>query len=166
MPFKISRVPRGLVDLLSAFGGVTPPELEDRIRAVVELVQFYGMQHLTVQSANNAAAAKGVGVVITPSTTNWAVLFMATTSIVKTATVTALSGQVFIRRSSGLFNMCVAERALGPFGAAETGVAAVPFIPPYPMLLPPGSTITGVANILGTDATANVIVGAEFGLLG
>lgn len=164
---SVQRAPAGLLDVLSAKGlDRLPVELLRDIRPTLDLLQFYGLQQLSLASNSNAAAAEGVGIVVTPSSTNWTVLFAAVATFTKTATMTALTGQVFIRRVLGQFNMCVADKNFSPFGATETGLVAVPYVPPYPLLMPPGTQITAVPAIIGTDATANVVLGVEFGLFG
>lgn len=165
MAFRIQRVPRGLNELLSIFGGQTPVEMENSVRATLELLQMYGLSQLQSLGTNNAATAEGVAVSVQPSATQWTVLFTASTSIVKTATMTALTGTIAMRRTGNADSLLRSEQ-LGPFGATETGVVAVAHVCPYPMLLPPGTLIIGRANIIGTDATANVTTFAEFGVVG
>lgn len=167
MPFKIQRVPLGLNNLLSTYGGQTPVDLEDRVRAVVELTQFYGLQHKQHLSTNDPALAEGGTVsAIAGQTINtqWCVLFVASAVFIKTATMTALRGSVQIsRRSNNRIEVASAE--LGPFGATETGACDVVFVPAYPMLLAPPWDVRAALKILGTDATANVTIQAEVGVL-
>lgn len=167
MPFKIQRVPLGLNNFLTTFGGHTPTELEDRVRAVLELTQFYGLQHKQHLSTNDPALAEGGTVSAVAGQTvddQWAVLFVASAVFIKTATMTALRGAVQIARRSNN-RIEVASEELGPFGATETGAADVVFVPPYPLLLVPPWDIRASLKILGTDATANVTIQAEIGVL-
>lgn len=165
MPFRIQRVPRGLNDLLNIFGGTTPTELEDRVQSSLELLQLYGLTQLQTASASDAALAEGGTVSLTMSATRWTVLFAAQVGITKTATMTALRGSILLNRSLGVAIQLKQEEC-GPFGATESGFIAVAHWCPYPVLCPPGSIVQGSLAILGTDATANVSVRAEFGVLG
>lgn len=163
MPFRIQRVPRGLNDLLSIFGGQTPTEMEDRLRATLDLLQVYSLTQLQKGATNNAAAAANANVNVSLGA-RWSVLFAASCTVVKTATVTALRGAVLLNRSGQ--QQIYASAELGPFGATDTGPATVVFVPSYPLLCPPNTVVTAIAQIIGTDATANVTCSAEFGVLG
>lgn len=167
MPFRIQRVARGLGDLLSTFGGQTPTELEDRIRGTLDLTQLYGQQQRSVVALGNAALPEGTTISVLPSEKNWIVLFAMSLTVIKTATVTALSGTVGIRLNSDVFQeMSLRDEALGPFGATETGTRSVVHVCPYPMLLPPNTLLVGRLPIIGTDATANVVLSGLVGILG
>lgn len=165
-PEGIQRVPRGLSNLLSLQSGRTPVALDNSIVGVLELLQFYGLTQNQTAQTQNAAAAEGTSVVVIPSASAWTMLFGAWVQIVKTATMTALRGALSVQRSPSNLLMRVNEAELGPFGATETGICTVPFFFPYPLLLPPGGSVVGSAAIIGTDATADVTVRCEFGLLG
>ena len=163
---KIQRVPRGLNDLLSIIGGQTPTELETKTRLSLESIQLYGTTQLQFGFANNAALAEGgLGVQLTLSATNWTVLFGAHGTFVKTATATALRGAVTLTRRTAA-PIVLFTQELGPFGATETGSALVGGLLPYPLICPPGTIVASLLSILGTDATANVSISAEFGVLG
>lgn len=164
MPFGIQRVPRGLGDLLNIFGGATPPELEDRIRGSLDLLQMYGSTQLQSGLGNNAALAEAGQVTIVMSTTRWTVLFGAHATVIKTATMTALRASVIVNRGTQ-FSPLLFSEALGPFGATETGNTSFGGRLPYPLLCPPNSAVACLLDVLGTDATANVSVFAEFGTL-
>lgn len=165
MPFKIQRVPRALNDLLSISGGGSPTELEDRVRGSLDFLQLYGATQLQSGFANNAALAEGgAGVVLTLHPTAWTVLFSVGAAVVKTATATALRASLNLNRRTQ-FGVVIAAAELGPFGATETGTCSFGALMPYPLLCPPGSNVATILNILGTDATANVSVFAEFGVI-
>lgn len=166
MPELIQRVPRGLGNLLSLQSGQTPRNIADELVGTLDLLQFYGQTQVQTAQANNAAVAEGVSVTVIPSAQSWIVLFAASVLIVKTATMTALRGAVSYQRSSTNLLLRLAEDQLGPFGATETGTCAVGWVNPAGMICPPGTQITGSAVIIGTDATADVTVRCEFGLLG
>jgi hypothetical protein len=166
-PQSIQRVPTGLLNLLSmASSGENPRDLAATVSGVLDLLQFYGLQQRQIIFATNAATAEGTAVPI-PALTTWGVLFAANFTVAKTATMTALRAGIFVLRgSSPPTPMLMMAEELGPFGATETGSASFAFVPPYPLLLPPGSLIQGIPQIIGTDATANCTVVAEIGILG
>lgn len=167
MAFRIQRVPRGLNELMSIFGGATPQELEDRVRGTVDLLQMYGLNQERVQGLNNAALAENTNIAFAMSNTQWTVLFDASMTVIKTATVTAIRAVVSVRLNSDPNQeYALASESLGPFGATETGAASCIARLSYPRLCPPGSLIVGRLDILGTDATANCTVGAHFGVVG
>lgn len=166
MPFQIQRVPRGLNELLSIFGGGTPHELEDRVRVSLEALQFYGAMQRRVVSNADAAMAEGSQVVVIPSTTNWFVLFGATAQCTKTATMTALSLALTValnNQSTQEFGLAFTE--FQRFGATETGLVDVTHVCPYPLVLPPNTAISARLRILGTDATASTSITAHVGVL-
>ena len=165
MPFRIQRVPRGLNELLSIFGGATPTELEDRVRTILDALQMYGLSQRQVLTASNAALTEGTALGIAFSATQWSVLFGAELQIAKTGTMTALRGSIRLQRTSSS-SVTIAAEELGPFGATETGTVRLPFWAPYPILVPPNSFLFGRADIIGTDANCNATIAAEFGLVG
>jgi len=168
VPFRIQRVPQGLLNLLSLSGGETPIELEDRVRSTLDLLQYYGLQQIRNVGTNNAAAAEGTQVQILPAgglpVDTWFVLFSLTASIIKTATMTALRGGVFIGRAGANIQNLRSDE-LGPFGATETGAVGVCWTAPFPYICPPNTRLIAMAQIIGTDAAANVTCGAEVGIL-
>lgn len=164
MPFRIFRVPRGLNELLSLQGGETPRELEDRLRASIDILQFYGLQQRQVLTQQGVIAEGGSISVVLPS--NWCVLFSASLTITKTATMTALRAALVLQRD-GLVNILQStDMELGPFGATETGPASVAFWAPVPILCKPIAAVGAQLQILGTDANATVSCTAEVGVLG
>lgn len=166
MPFVIQRVSRGLNELLSLFGGQTPRELEDRVRGTVELLQFYGTQQRRVVTGSNGALAEATATTLVLST-SWCILFGCAITAVKTATMTALRLDLAIRYNSDASQEAgLASMEGGPFGATETGNVSLIFRAPYPMILPPNTALTVRLPIIGTDATAAVVFGADLGILG
>jgi len=169
VPFKIQRVPQGLLNLLSIFGGGTPVELEDRVRSTIDLTQFYALQQRRVLLNTDPALAENGSVVVAantdPLTRSWAVLFGASMGVIKTATMTAARVSVEMARGGQANSISLASGELSPFGATETGAAGVSFWAPYPILLVPPWSIFGRLQILGTDATANCTCVCEIGIL-
>ncbi|HZN25342.1 MAG TPA: hypothetical protein VFB75_14040 [Burkholderiales bacterium] len=168
MPFSIQRVPQGLLNLLNIKGGKTPIELEDRVRCALEMLQMYGLQQVQRLTASGATA-EGASQAIVLSTTNWTVLFGASVSFSKTATMTALWGSILLFRGGGpvgTAGLVLASGPGGPFGATETGTVQIPWIAPYPWLCPPNTSINGTPQIIGTDATCTTVISCEIGVLG
>jgi hypothetical protein len=164
-PQSIQRFPAGLLNVLNMqSAGETPRELASSISGVLELLQYYGLTQRQTLFATNGALAEA-GFVSLAALTTWAVLFAATASVAKTATMTALRAAVFVQRGTGLGIPVVSEE-LGPFGATETGTVTACFVSPYGILLPPGSVISASPQIIGTDATAACTVTADLGVLG
>lgn len=166
-PQDIQRFPKGLLNLIGNFGGVTPIQLAPSVAGVLDLVQCYGLSQLATLRVNDAALAEGTPLFALLSDTSWTVVFGASLIVAKTATQTALRGSLSLSRI-GLSGdaIVVAADELGPFGATETGVGCVSWFPPYPILCPPGSNIFGRVDVLGTDATASCNVRVEVGILG
>lgn len=167
MAFRIQRVPRGLADLLTIFGGVNPTELEERMRACVDATQFFGLQQLQRLSASDAALAEAGNVSIQLQT--WAVLYGANVRATQTATVTALRLNILLNRTanaSAATSIPVASGGPLAYGATFTGDFDVPWRAPYPLICPPGTLIQANLPLLGTDATAQVNILAEVGVLG
>lgn len=165
MPLPIQRVPRGLGEILSIFGGQTPQRLSDEVGGVLELVQYYGLQQNRVAFVNNAAAAEGANVDLVMSTNAWTVLFAAEGVMIKTATMTA--GRISVRlQRNATSDIQLFGDSIEPFGATETGPCSVGGFLPYPLLCPPNTIVRMRPQIIGTDATANVTISAEFGTLG
>lgn len=152
--------------MLSTFGGVTPQAIEASIHGVMELLQFYGLSQ--VQVLTTAATPLAVGNTVTlPLGDDWCVLFSASASFAKTATMTALRGRVNIGRGQNAITSALfPDEELGPYGATTAGQGRVGGFLPYPLLCPPGSSILAGPNVLGTDANVTVIATAEIGVLG
>lgn len=166
MPFKIQRVPRGLNDLLSSFGGVTPAELEDRVQAVVELIQFYGLQQRVSLTGTSGAVGTSLtvpGVTVTPSNTSWSVLFGAHGGVTNvTAATTQLGFGICHQRPGGLPSMFETFNGV-PVVASNVLVGAQM---PFPLLLPPGSTIGALLFSTLGAGTQVLTITADVGLLG
>lgn len=166
MALLIQRVANALSTLLSLQSGDLPRELAAQIHGSLELLQMYGLtQRATLSAGGNPA--EGVTVDLTLNAAAWTVLFAANAQFTKTATMTALYGELYVQRggTTGLANL-IEGRDLSPFGASVTGTCNIGNYMPYPLLCPPGTRIRGQASILGTDATVALTVQAEFGVLG
>lgn len=167
MPFKIDRVPQGLLNLLATRGGGTPAELEDRLRSTIDVLQMYALQQVQRFSGANAALAENVATGVVLSATNWAIIFSAAGSITKTATMTALRAGILLRPNGDQsLQHLVASAELGPFGATETGATSVIWEPAYPRVVPPATAVLIIPQIIGTDANCAASVEVFAGLLG
>lgn len=164
MTLKVQRVPRGLSDLLTIFGGEHPSGLVPELRGVIDVIQFYGLNNLTTLATSNAALAEGGNVQLTVPDRQFWLLYALHATIVKTATMTALRADLQIGQGSN-FGVYAAEE-LGPFGATETGDVRFSYVPATPRVLLPQMALRASLEILGTDATANVSVVAHVGILG
>lgn len=162
---KIQRVPKGLLELLSLAGGQTPYLLSGVVHPTLDLLQFYGLTQLQSAFVTNAAVAE-LGQVQLQLPASWTVLFGAVVTVVKTATITDLRVSVSLNRGVGVFLRLREEPLMPFFTAAAAGTLTLPYFSPYPLLCPPNSVIMGQPSLLEGDATCNMTVAAEFGVLG
>lgn len=165
--FRIQRIPRGLQNLLGMFGPNTPESLGDEICGTLELLQMYGLSQLQTLTTSNAAVAVGgaVQLVIGPAgpSVGWSVLFNAEARVGKAVAMTALAAGVTINR--GGLAPTSSHVAYGePVRFVGTGTFVVPFVPAYPILLPPGSSILATVEELVGVANAPVTVQADLGI--
>lgn len=165
MPLPIQRVPKGLSDVLSIFGGQTPQQLAEQVVGELDLLQFYGLQQRSSLQAGNAAAVQGTAVTVSTPATSWGVLFALQGTVIKQAAMTELALWIAWQRGTPAITQVLAYGEAPRLGAAGA-VFTVVFVPAYPVLLPPGSTF--VANLTGLAGVANAVLGvqAEVGLLG
>jgi len=166
VPFQIQRLPRGLGDMLSSFGGVTPAELEDRIRGVVDLVQFYGNQQRVALSAANAGFGTSLTVAaaaVTPSARSWSILFAAMGTITPVNAGTTHIGIGIGLLRPGFDTIMLEARDLVPVVGSNLVVA---YSSPFPLLLPPGSSVgLMLYSTLGAGTQTGGIT-VDFGVLG
>jgi hypothetical protein len=162
MSLVTQRVPRGLQNVLAISGVDSLTALNPELRGVLDVLQCYGLQQLSVSTVTNAALAEGGIIAFTLD--SWAVLFGMAVNVTKTATMTA--GAVSLRLQREQNGLPIAYAPLGPFGATETGTVIVPWRAPYPLLCPPGTVCRAVLDILGTDAAAAVTLTIEAGIVG
>jgi hypothetical protein len=168
MPLKIQRIARGLGELLSTFGGQTPAELEDRTRGTVDLTQFYGGQQRQVLSAGAGGVAQSLSAPqanVVLSTNGWSVLFTAQALINGvTAATTQVGWGVFLTRANaGGSTLIAVENVQAPVVGSNLEVS---FVAPYPMILPPGSSVGVLMFSSIGAATQTVGITVDFGLLG
>jgi hypothetical protein len=140
MPDRIQRVPRGLNELLTLSGGKTPIELEERVQASLDLLQFYGLTQRRVVTAVNAAIGSAVSLpVALPG--SWNLLYIASMTCVGNAAMTSLVIHVTL-------NGIKIASFEPPYLTAALGHSAN-FVAPYPLLLEPGAVLAGIAEFTG-----------------
>lgn len=164
-PASIQRVPAGLLNVLGMqSAGSTPPELAQLVNGVMDLLQFYALTQRQVLSAVGTPAIGGsVTLALTPAS-SWGVLFAARAESDRTATQTSLGNHVALQRgTTGLFQVYAA--AIDPL-PGHVGELESLLVPPYPLLLPPSSSLRLGVTALAGDATVNCTLTAEIGLLG
>lgn len=165
----IQRFPRGLQELLGTKNlGVNPDELNGALSCVLDMLALYGLNDERYESASGTVA-EGAGVTITVPDTQFWVLHDVSLHWVKTATATYMQGSIWQRKgTTGPFvGLATGPTAVGyPFGstAAPTSLLAS-FNPCPPRLLTPGTVIYGTTDVLGTDATADIVLRARVGVL-
>lgn len=165
MALTIQRVPRGIAELLSIFGGRAPTELAQLVNGCIDLTQFYGLTQWQIRANSNPALAEGSTIALNVPPEEWWVVYSVTGLIAKTATMTALSTSLLIGPDPGSLS-AVASKDDTTFGATLAGASRIVWYAPYPRLVPPGSRISFALDILGTDATANCSLTASLGVLG
>lgn len=164
MPFRIQRVPRGLGNLLSIFGGQTPQELEDRVRGQLELLQMYGLQQRQVFTFTAAAQTTGGTAIGTPSSDRWCVLHSAFCTVDANVGLTDLAASIGVVRGATGPSILVAYEQMNPVIAINFSWRLC-WQPAYCWLLPPGSQVFVLLNVLAGLANTAISVTAEIGLL-
>lgn len=159
MTVPIQRVPRGLTNVLGQVGAVSPAALEDRVRATLEMLQFYGQTQAQQLVATDAALASGTNLtLIVPQGQVW-IVFAAQAQIVEDAAMTVLDLFLGVGFNGGTV---LAARHDGVFTAGRIFASALHL--PYPRVLMPGQFI-GALPIYAGVATANVNISAQVGVL-
>jgi hypothetical protein len=167
MPFPIQRVPQGLSQLLSTFGGQTPMAMADQVIGVLDLLQFYGLsqrQTLTMGVAGAGASTTDPQAFVIPSASNWSVLFTVHATLVLQVGTTSVGFGVSVQRpGSGAAALETRDYGTGLVVGSRLCVAHQPG---QPLLLPPGSRVGGwMYSTLGSGVQ-DVAVTADIGVLG
>lgn len=163
----IQRFPAGLQEWLGTKSfGVNPDELGKQISLGLDISQLYGLAEIRDVVAA-AATAVGGGVPITVPQTQWWLLYAASASVELDPAATGTGVSLRITH-----NLNTPEPVGLAFGSAgqigAPGAVDVPlanWAPSYPMLLPPGTTLLAVMDILGTIASADLTLRARVGIL-
>lgn len=164
-PWSIQRVAQGLLNTLNIRGGQTPTELEPKVRGTVNLLQFFGSQQVqTLTSGSGAVAASATTPQATVTLTDWAVLFCAQAAELPQAGRTESGFGVSIKRP-GQRGCLYATRDVGPYAAGTITTLSVAFVPPEPMILPPG-TVIGILGYSGPGGNGIYSITVDLGNLG
>lgn len=165
-PSDIQRVPQGLLNVLGMqSAGATPPQLASSVSGVLDLLQFYGLTQRQILLTTNGALATNTAMdlALTPAN-SWGILFFAQATVGLDASMTSLTIRISLQRSSvGLFMGIASEQVQLPGIANDIGACG--FVAPYPLLLPPSTTLRMSALFAGV-ASASCGLSAEIGLLG
>ena len=166
----VQRIPGGLLELLSAkTSGITPSDLATAVQPTIDLLQMFGLaQPLETINVQDAALVEGSAVAVAVPTTEWWMLYALANVYVRTTTQTAVKFSLRIGPSAGVLTVPVATgptESVAPTTTAATDVVGAVFVPSYPMLLPPGTTLYAFLDVLGTDATMNVSLRARIARL-
>lgn len=161
---SVQSVPQGLLELLGMKGsGVNPRSLDSVVQANIDVRQMYALSKLSSPSASAAAGAPPVEARITVPDNEWWMLLGASTTVISdTGGMTYVAATISVSfGSQGLIP--VAEENWGPgiTFVAGSSVHTLPFFPPYPLVLRPGSAIAGRfywAQPAGVTASVNLQV--------
>jgi hypothetical protein len=164
-PWSIQRVAQGLLTVLNIRGGRTPDELEGKVRGILNLLQFYGLQQQQVLTAGSAAVAASANVPqATITLANWAMLYCAQAAELPQAGRTQSGLGVSIARPGQ--RACIyAPINLAPYAAGTITILSTAFHPSEPMILPPG-TVIGVLGFSGPGGNGIYSITADLGNLG
>ena len=166
----VQRIPGGLLELLSAkTSGFTLDNISRQLVPVLDMLQLFGLgQPIETINEVDATMAEADQTIITVPDTEWWLVYAAGSHYEKTGTMSAILMSLGI--STGTPGVSVPV-AIGPNEVAGLGVTAgadcvaIAWMPPYPMMLPPGSQLVFQLDILGTDATAAVACRARIARL-
>lgn len=163
----IQRIPLGLQNVLNLFGGNTPQRLSEQVFGTLDLLQSYGLSQRTPLSVTNGALAPATAqdLVLTPNS-SWGVLFSIGASIPSAAALTQVAfGFSLQRGATGIFSPLYVDRS--PYAAYPAAqVVRSAFFLPYPLLLPPSTTLRGFLDLLVGVANSAYTLSAEIGLFG
>lgn len=164
MPFRIQRVPRGLGNVLSIFGGETPQLLAEEVHGSLDLMQAYGLSQRQVFTFTAAAQTTGGQAIGTPSVDRWCILHAAFATVDANVGLTALAASIGIIRGTAGPSILVAYEQMNPV-IAQNFSWRLCWQPSYCWLLPPGSQIFVLLNVLTGIANTAISVTAEVGIL-
>lgn len=159
----IQRVPRGLSEALTIFGGQTPVKLGDTAVGQIDLLQFYGLSQIQLPTTVDGALASAGTVDIIVPQTQWWLFFQSNVSVTEQAALTSLQLQLgFLMQQQSNQLVAFAEKKAG-FIATDEFILA--HVSPYPRLLPPLTRIRARARFAGV-ATVACGITATVGVFG
>jgi hypothetical protein len=163
LPFPIQRTPRGLLELLSVFGGDAPRLLDEEVSGIVDLRDFYGADRMINTQTVGAAGAYPRTVSTTPVGTTIRVHnFGAQLNNVAAGAANAYyiglvrlqdPNQIQVPVFSAVYQAPAAGYAAGTlldFGGQL----------PYPRVIPPGWVLT--TTVFSNDPAAGAILTQRF----
>lgn len=161
----IGRYPAGLLELIGSKNlGVTPTSFSGA-QFSVDITSCFGQWETERQV--NAALAEAGSVLITVPPNTWWRLIAVSMHIEVTATQSGIVGS--IRLSPQVTSASTAALSRGKWNEDQLnpsvtalGFCLTQYVPSSPLLLPPGATLWGYLDLLGTDATANVALQALY----
>lgn len=161
----IGRYPAGLLELIGAQSkGVNPTQFESNGRFTLDVSNFFGTW-ATERVTGTIAEAASVTITVPPQ--QWWRLIAVSLHVAVTATQSGLVGS--IRCSPQITSASTAvlhrgkwnEDQLNPSEAA-LGFCLAHYAPQFPFVLPPGATLWGTMDLLGTDATISAALQALY----
>jgi hypothetical protein len=166
----VQRIPGGLLELLSAkTSGFTLDNVSRELVPVLDMLQLFGLgQPIETINVTDAALAEAGQIFITVPATEWWVLYAAGSHYVRTSTQTGVIMSLGIATGTPAVSVPVAagpKESVAPGVAAGVDCVAITWMPPYPMMLPPGTQLVFQLDILGTDATLSVACRARIARL-
>ncbi len=165
----VQRIPGGLLELLSAkTSGYSVTGLLPDVRPTLDMLQMFGLgQPLETVLANGPTVVEGAAVQILVPADQWWMLYAMGMRYVKTAT-SYFVGSLAISTSGATESVPLGQQYSGDLPHASTAapfVAAATFTPASPWLLPPGTALWGIVDVLGTDANVDVTLYARIARL-
>lgn len=162
----IGRYPAGLLELVgSKSNGMQPTEFDARAQFGVDITNFFGTW--AVDRAVNLALAEAASVTLTVPANTWWRLIAVSMHISVSTTNTGIAGS--IRLSPEITSANTAALAYGRWNendsnpsVAALGFCLANYVPEGTLLLPPGATLWGTLDLLGTDATLEAALQALF----
>ena len=161
LPTTIQRYPRGLVGALDIKDRSTPSAIDDRLSLVFDTTEFY-LHSLTQTFQSNAGSpiaigtpGGGIGPITVPERQLW-LLRLASVNLETAVAETMVRAILLYRPEGTTASVRVAMGVGGAAGGAGDRVCAV-WQPSYPLLLRPGSTITGQLASQNAGAITGVV---------
>ena len=159
-----------MLELLSAkTSGFTLEHINSELRLTLDMLQLFGLgQPIETINEVDATMAEADQVIITVPSTEWWLLYAAGSHYVRSATQTGIVMSLGIATGTPSVSVPVAtgpKESVAPGVAAGVDCVAIAWMPPYPMLLPPGTQLVFQLDILGTDADVSVACRARIGRL-
>lgn len=151
--YPIQRVARGLQNLLNLFGLSNPQDLSNTVQGTLDLLRHYSPVEC-IQQVTAAGITGAVGdsdLVVVPATETWVLFGMGFQHFVGAAGQISYSGFVRTFTPSNSFPIYRVD-----FIAALNDRVDYGTLLPYPLILPPGSTLTTMIERPVTAGIASI----------